>query len=110
MGAEDEREPGPASATPGPDERAREGIEHLQAAAREAIEALRALLDVAERVVDDPRAVQAAAGSIGGLAHAALQRLRPSEGRPAGGGEGSGGAGEDEPAGDGGRVQRIRVS
>jgi predicted ArsR family transcriptional regulator len=47
--------------------RAREGVEHLQAAARELIHAARAVLDVAEDVVDDPDAVAAVAGAVGAL-------------------------------------------
>jgi hypothetical protein len=90
-----------SGAEQGTDDLARAGLEHLQAAAREAIQAARTLLDVAERVVDDPAAVQAAVTSIGTLAQAALHRLRvpdpPAGGRPD--------AGPDD-----GRVQRIRVS
>lgn len=47
--------------------RAREGVEHLQAAARELIHAARAVLDVAEDLVDDPDAVAAVAGAVGAL-------------------------------------------
>jgi hypothetical protein len=46
-------------------ERAREGLEHLQAAARELIAAARAALDVAEDVVNDPDSLAAVAGMIG---------------------------------------------
>ena len=52
-------------------ERARQGAEHLQAAARELIEAARAALDVAEEWVNDPEAVASLAGtltSVGDLA------------------------------------------
>ena len=38
-------------------ERAREGLEHLQSAARELIAAARAALDVAEGLIDDPEVV-----------------------------------------------------
>jgi hypothetical protein len=48
-------------------DRAREGVEHLQAAARELIHAARAVLDVAEDLVDDPDAVAAVAGAVGAL-------------------------------------------
>jgi predicted ArsR family transcriptional regulator len=48
-------------------DRAREGVEHLQAAARELIHAARAVLDVAEDVVDDPDAVAEVAGAVGAL-------------------------------------------
>jgi hypothetical protein len=49
---------------PAPRQRAREGIEHLQAAARELIEAARAALDVAEELVDDPESVASLAGAL----------------------------------------------
>lgn len=82
----------------------REGIEHLQAAAREMIRATRSLLDAAEELVDDPRAVQGLAGTIATVAQAAASRLRTD----AGAGVPSGG--DDDDDGDDGRVQRIRVS
>jgi hypothetical protein len=52
---------------PAPQQRAREGIEHLQAAARELIEAARAALDVAEELVDDPESVASLAGALGAM-------------------------------------------
>jgi hypothetical protein len=87
----------------GLDDRARAGVEHLQAAAREAISAARALLDVAEELVDDPAAVQAAVGSLGSVVQAALSRVRPPG--AAGSTDGEGDDGDDD-----GRVQRIKVS
>ncbi len=48
-------------------DRAWEGVEHLQAAARELIHAARAVLDVAEDLVDDPDAVASVAGAVGAL-------------------------------------------
>jgi hypothetical protein len=51
-------------------DRAREGLDHLQAAARELIAAARAALDVAEDLIDDPdtiASVVGAAGHLGGL-------------------------------------------
>lgn len=51
--------------------RARDGIEHLQAAARELIAAARAGLDVAEEVVNDPESAASVArtlSSVGELA------------------------------------------
>jgi hypothetical protein len=45
-------------------ERAREGVEHLQTAARELIEAARAALDVAEEWVNDPESVASLAGTL----------------------------------------------
>jgi hypothetical protein len=46
------------------DERARQGVEHLQAAAIEVIAALKAFLDVAEEVVRDPAGAAALASSL----------------------------------------------
>lgn len=74
------------------DERARQGIEHLQAAGVEVIAALRAFLDVAEAIVRDPNA-----GAV--LAASVVDAVRPAAGpAPA---EGV----DPEP-----RVTRIRVS
>jgi hypothetical protein len=55
-------------------DRARDGIQHLQAAARELIHAARALLDVAEDVVDDPAAIATLVGALGALGDAARGR------------------------------------
>jgi hypothetical protein len=55
-------------------DRAREGIQHLQAAARELIHAARALLDVAEDVIDDPAAIATLAGALGAMGDAARRR------------------------------------
>jgi len=73
-----------------------QGIEHLQAAAREMIRATRSLLDAAEELVDDPKSVQDLVGSIAQAAQTAASRLRSS----------APGDGDD----DGGHVQRIKVS
>lgn len=81
-----------------PEDLARAGVEHLQAAAREAIQATRSLLDAAEELVDDPSAVQNLVGTIASVAQAAAARLR---------GEPTGSSPDDD---DDGRVQRIRVS
>ena len=76
------------------DDRARQGVEHLQAAAIEMIAAFRAFLDVAEEVVRDPSAVTALATSLVETARAAAPGPPdPGAGSPA------------EP-----RVSRIRVS
>lgn len=48
-------------------ERAREGLDHLQAAARELIEAARAALDVAESLIDDPEVLSTVLGTVGRL-------------------------------------------
>ena len=76
-------------------ERAREGIDHLQAAARELIQAARALLDVAEELVNDPETVTTVVGTLGSFANAAARVVPTSR------------ANGDEP--DDERVERIRV-
>lgn len=76
------------------DDRARQGVEHLQAAAIEMIAAFRAFLDVAEEVVRDPSAVTAFAASLVESAKAAAPTPSDPTGGPA-----------TEP-----RVTRIRVS
>jgi hypothetical protein len=60
------------------DDRARDGLEHLQAAARELIQAARAMLDVAEDLVNDPEAVASLAGTVGALGDLVRQRSRPA--------------------------------
>jgi hypothetical protein len=82
------------------DDPVRTGVEHLQAAAREVIAATRSLLDAAEELVDDPKAVQGLVGTLGALATAAAGRLRSEAAR-------SSGHPDD---GDDGGVERIRVS
>ncbi len=74
-----------------------QGIEHLQAAAREMIRATRSLLDAAEELVDDPKHVQDLVGSLAHAAQMAASRLRQS---------GSADGNDD----DGGHVQHIKVS
>ncbi len=80
------------------DPRVQAGLAHLQRAAREVIAASRALLDVAEELVDDPNA---AAGLVDALASMAgrLPRSRSSDGAA------DEGEPDDEPP-----VQRIPVS
>ena len=73
-----------------------QGIEHLQAAAREMIRATRSLLDAAEELVDDPKSVQDLVGSLAHAAQMAASRLRPSA--------------PGHPDDDGGHVQHIKVS
>jgi hypothetical protein len=64
-------------------ERARLGIEHLQAAARELIAAARAALDVAEDLVDDPDTVASLTGvadSVTGFVRSVVPTRRPPQG------------------------------
>lgn len=77
------------------DELARAGLEHLQAAAREVIQATRSLLDAAEELVDDPKAVQSLVGSLATIAQAAASRLRTEA---------------EAGSSDAAHVERIRVS
>jgi hypothetical protein len=76
-----------------------DGVEHLQAAAKELIQAGRSLLDAVEGLVEDPSALQGLVGTLGALAQAAARSLRP---------DGSPGADDDD--GGGGTVQRIPLS
>jgi hypothetical protein len=81
------------------DDRAREGLDHLQAAAREMIHAARAMLDVAEQLVNDPATATTIVGALGAMAQAATGNLmRP--GPPAA-------ADDDDDGGSG--VQHIKV-
>jgi hypothetical protein len=86
-------------------ERARQGVEHLQAAVRELIKAARAALDVAEEVVNDPESVAVLASTLAGLGDLARRAA-------GGGGWPSPAAEAPEPPADPseGRVQRITVA
>ena len=80
------------------DDRASEGLAHLQAAAREAIAAARAFLDVADELVGDPAAVSAVVDAVGSAVRVAARKGREAAGQRSGA--------ED----DGGHVEHIRVS
>ncbi|HET6949645.1 MAG TPA: hypothetical protein VFI47_04670 [Acidimicrobiales bacterium] len=90
------------------EERAREGVEHLQAAARELIAAARAALDVAEEVVADPDALSSLAGMLATMGDAA-RRAAGGAGRA---GRAAPGSADVPGADDGGepRVTRITVA
>jgi hypothetical protein len=96
-------EPGPTGG-----ERGREGLDHLQAAALEAISAARAFLDVAEELVREPGAVSEALRAVAAAAAASARaaetggRGNADPGAPDGGGDPGHGA---DPAGGG--VRRI---
>ncbi|MGK2949822.1 MAG: hypothetical protein ACSLFP_14725 [Acidimicrobiales bacterium] len=78
-----------------------QGLEHLQTAAREVIQASRSLLDAAEHLVDDPKAVQDLVSTFTAVAAAAAGRLRSDAPR----------RGDDDDDGDDdGRVHSIRIS
>ena len=92
--------------------RAREGLEHLQAAARELIEAARAALDVAEEVVNDPESLASLAGHAGhggrrGAPRDRHRRVVVAESRD---GRGSGGRRRGRGRRRAPRVQRITVT
>ena len=115
-GAEGSVEPGPDDgrvdddrvddSRPGVEDAAARGMEALQGAARELIAAARAMLDVADDLVSDPR-------TVGGVLSALSAMAAPLRQAGTGGGSDAGRRGpddgEDEDDGDG-RVQRIPVS
>ena len=59
-------------------QKALEGLVHVQAAAMEMIKAARSFLDVAEDLVKDPGTAQAVMGALNTLAQAAAQAARPA--------------------------------
>lgn len=79
------------------DDRAAQGIDHLQAAALEMVQAARAFLDVVEEFVADREKVADVVAVVGTMAEAAGRAAR------------SGAPGTAPPADDD-RVQTIRVS
>ena len=87
---------GPDSPGNDHDPRLQSGLDHLQRAAREMIAASRALLDVAEELVDDPKAASGIIDLLGSVAGRAERRP------PRGSAEGED---DDDPP-----VQRIPVS
>jgi len=95
----------------GDDPRVQAGIEHLQRAAREAIAASRALLDVAEDLVEEPGAVGGLLDLLGGVGGLATRLGAAGRGGVSGDGVYRGSArssGEDDD--DDPPVQRIPVS
>jgi hypothetical protein len=91
--------------------RAREGVEHLQTAARELIEAARAALDVAEDLVNDPESLASLAGSLAAVGEVARRVTGAGEWPPTAARTG----GHRPPPRDADtegtpRVERIRVS
>lgn len=80
------------------EERADEGLEHLQTAAEELIAAARAFLDVAEEVVTDPKTADSLLGLLDSVTALANRR------RPGGGGRSGTGDDDDDP------VEHIPVS
>jgi hypothetical protein len=66
------------------EDRTGEAVAHLQTAAREMIAAVRAFLDVAEAVVEDPKSGEALLDSLGEVARRIVPRSRSTERDPAG--------------------------
>lgn len=66
----------------GRDDRAADGVQHLQRAAREVIAAARSFLDAAERVVEDDAALRDASATVGDLVTSLLEPLRPGTRAP----------------------------
>lgn len=85
-------------------DRAREGVEHLQAAARELIAAARAALDVVEEWVEEPESVASMAGVLAAMGDAA-RRLAGTGAPPR-----AADADSAPPPADRPRVERIRVT
>ncbi len=85
-------------------QKAAEGVDHLQAAAREMIAAARAFLDVVEEVVDDREAVSSVVDAVSSVAQGAARAVRDA--RP--GSVPDSGSDDDDPFAGG--VQHIRVS
>lgn len=81
------------------DDAVQAGLEHLQRAAREVIAASRALLDVAEELVDDPKAAAGIAEVLGTVANRVRSTVARFDDEPHHAPD------EDEPP-----VQRIPVS
>ena len=95
---------GMGASTPIDDPRLQAGIEHLQRAAHEVIAASRALLDVAEELIDDPRAASSVVDALGSLGGLARSRAAGLAGRRPGAATGTTDDPDDPP------VQRIPVS
>lgn len=98
----------PSSSTgPGADQRVQQGVEGLQRAAHEFINASRALLDVVEELVDDPRAPGGVVDIFGELGTVASRLARNAARGMAQAGRGP--VPDDDPDDDP-PVQRIPVS
>lgn len=92
----------------GDDPRVQAGLGHLQNAARELIAGSRALLDVAEDLVEDPGAVAGLVGLLGSVGDLAGRLGRPTRAPWAHPGPGDGDW--DDPDDEDPPVQRIPVS
>lgn len=61
------------------EDRTGEAVAHLQTAARELIAAVRVFLDVAEQVVEDPKAGEALLDTLGDVARRVVPRPSPED-------------------------------
>ena len=61
------------------EDRTGEAVAHLQSAARELIAAVRVFLDVAEEVVEDPKAGEALLDTLGDVARRVVPRSAPDD-------------------------------
>lgn len=100
-------DPGDRAETAGDD-----ALASFQAAAQQAIDAARGLLDAAEAVLDDPTLLREAVGAVGSVAQDAV-RLAADVGRRAAAGDtsrrSSSEAGDADGPDDDGPVQRIHL-
>jgi len=92
------------------EDRANQGLDHLQAAALEMIHAARAFLDVAEEVVADQDKVAEIVHVLGSVADAATRAARGEPLRGRGRDDGRDGCEDDRPDDGSGGVQHIPVS
>lgn len=90
---EPQSDTGPAPTDPS-GEQASEAVDHLRAAAHELIGAVRGFLDIAEELVDDPKAGEAVVETVTTLAEAARKGARSA-------------LGDTDPAGSGDRYEHI---
>ena len=102
---DDEPADGADTAGPDADPRVQQGVESIQRAAREFIQASRALLDVAEELVDDPRAASGLTDLFGEVGAVASRLARDALRGARTGGPRSNDTPDDPPP-----VQRIPVS
>lgn len=96
-------------------DRTRDGLDHLQAAALEAIAAARAFLDVAEELVREPGAVADALRAVAGAAAASARAAETGAGGTAAAGPDAGAAeAAGQPGGDAdarsGALRRIPLA
>lgn len=90
------------------DERAAEGMDHLQTAAREMIDAARAFLDVAEEYIEDRDRLGRAAEVVGRVADAAGRTAREAAGLVGVDGTSVDGVATEAASGDDAQSRRVQ--